>query len=116
MESLELYFFENGQSVPGWLYLVQNAGEDVPCTFGTNGYCVVDVDGSVVIWPGVDRLPEEYIFSIENTYLNNATVCHPKGDELLQVLGNESLARDRFGVEIDRGSTPLPENDPRSTD
>lgn len=113
MDILELYKFEKDQPVPEWLYTIHNAGETVPCTFGTVGYCALLSDSNVIVWPSVDRLPDEYVFVTEQTYLANATAGHPAGDALLRVMGNEALALELLGIAIDGINTPLPDLDPR---
>lgn len=110
-----LFEFEKGQPVPIWLYLVRDeiAGKDVPCSFDTSGRCALMGDGSVVLWPGANRKPEEYIFTFENKYYEYASARHPAGEQLLTVLTTESDARELLGARIDGQAQALPDLDPR---
>ena len=115
MSIQQLYKFEKGQGVPGWLYLVRDAGaeEDIPCSFGTGGFCGLMGDGAIWVWPTADRSPDEYIFAIKNDFFANASAEHPAGDELLTVLPSEVAARELLGASIDDQPQALPESDPR---
>ena len=111
-----LFEFGKGQFVPSWLYLIRDeiAAEVVLCSFGTSGRCALIEDGSIVLWPGPDRKPEEYIFTIENGYYENASAGHPAGDQFLTVLSSEGDAREILNASVDDQPLHLPESDPRA--
>lgn len=110
-----LFSFTKGQEVPSWLYRVRDeAGEeDIPCSFGTRGFCALLADRTIWVWPGLDRLPEEYIFTFSNGAYTNAAAWHPEGDELLKVLPSFDAAREVLGSVVDSASLPLPPGNPR---
>ena len=67
-----------------------------------------------MLWPGPDRKPEEYIFTIENGYYENASAGHPAGDQFLTVLSSEGDAREILNASVDDQPLHLPESDPRA--
>lgn len=109
-----IYFFNKGQSCPGWLYVIRNneTGEEVPCSFDTDGFVAVLDDDRLAIWPSADRKDDEYIFTFEPQYLPNATAGHPQGDELLTVFTSEPAAREALGDGVDGASIALPDSGP----
>lgn len=111
-----LFEFEKGEVVPAWLYLVRDeiASVDVSCSFDTSGRCALMGDESLMLWPGANRKPEEYVFVFENKYYANASAGHPAGDELLTVLPSEAAARELLGLRIDDPAEALPGSDPRN--
>lgn len=115
MSIKKLYEFKKSQVVPRWIYLVRDEAtkEDIPCRFGTGGFCALMGDGVILLWPTIDKSPEEYIFAIENGFFANLSEGHPAGDELLTVLPSEVVARELLGASIDDQPQTLPESDPR---
>lgn len=111
-----IYFFNKGQVCPGWLYVIRNneTGEEVPCSFDTNGFVAVLEDNRLAIWPSADRKDDEYIFTFEPQYLPNATAGHPAGSQLLTVYPTEEAAREILQEEIDGMTEGLPDFDPRT--
>lgn len=111
-----LFEFEKGEVVPAWLYLVRDeiASVDVSCSFDTSGRCALMEDGSLILWPGANRKPEEYVFTFENKYYANASAGHPAGDELLTVLPSEAAAGELLGARIGDQAQVLPDLDPRN--
>lgn len=112
----KMFEFEKGQVVPTWLYLVRDeiASVDVSCSFDTSGRCALMGDGSIMLWPGTSRKPEEYVFTFENKFYANASAGHPAGDQLLTVLPSEDAARELLGTGVDDQAQTLPESDPRA--
>lgn len=115
MDVLACYRFKKGDPVPNWLYSVKDNGAKDPaaCSFGTAGGAALLEGRQIAIWPDRARLPEEYLFYIEQ-FLSNATAEHPAGSAYLLAFSDEGTAKEQLGSALTTRGDPLPEVDPRN--
>lgn len=116
MQPVHIYEFSRDQDVPSWLYTVSapTAPEGFRCIFGTSGGVAVMASGEVVVWPNVERLEEEYIFTFTVGFSGSASAKHPAGNHLLKVIPNHEMAAELLGEDVEAPREALPATDPRS--